>query len=309
MTTFGSLALSGARIVIATLGVVTFVFIAFRIAGDPVAIALPPGTPLDVQEIYRTAWGLDGTLWEQYTRFLGRLARGDLGRSIPFDRPAAEVIAEHLGTTLKLMAGSAVVAAVYGLGAALFFWIAAEKRRFARAADLLGSLSATLFALSDFVLAIIAMVVFGLLLKVSFSPDTGRWNLLIGCLCIGLPFAAYFALISRRLAENHLGDPRVRFFTDAMSTRLSNFHWLFAGALFRQLWSLLLLRFVWLAAGAFLVESVLGIRGMGYLTINSVAQRDLNVVQGVVLLISVLSVVANIVADAIEASTRRAALQ
>jgi peptide/nickel transport system permease protein len=309
MTAFGSLALSGGRIIIATLGVVTFVFVALRVAGDPVAIALPPGTPLDVQEIYRRAWGLDGTLWEQYARFLGRLSRGDLGRSIPFDRPAVYVIAEHLGTTLKLMAGSAVVASVYGFGAALFFWIAAEKRRFARLADLLGSFSAALFALSDFVLAIVAVVVFGLLLKVSFSPETGRWNLVIGCFCIGLPFAAYFALISRRLAENRLRDPRVRFFTDAMSTRSSNFHWLFAGALFRQLWSLLLLRFVWLAAGAFLVESVLGIRGMGYLTINSVAQRDLNVIQGVVLLIAVLSVVANIVADAIETRIRRDLLQ
>ena len=82
-------------------------------------------------------------------------------------------------------------------------------------------------------------------------------------------------------------------------------HGLFLPALLKRLWSLLLLRFVWLAAGAFVVESVLGIRGMGYLTIHSVALRDLNVVQGVVLMIAVLSAVANVVADVIEGRSRK----
>ena len=74
------------RIVLASLGVVTLVFVALRVAGDPVTIALPPGTPLDVREIYRKAWGLDGTLIEQYCHVLARLGQGDLGRSLAFDR-------------------------------------------------------------------------------------------------------------------------------------------------------------------------------------------------------------------------------
>jgi peptide/nickel transport system permease protein len=292
------------RILVASLGVVTIVFFALRVAGDPVAIALPPGTPLDVQELYREAWGLDGSLWEQYTRFLDRLWRGDLGPSIAFDQPAVDVIGEHLGTTLRLMAGAFSVAIAYAYLNALFFWVSVDKRRYARAAGVVGSLNAVLFALSDFVLAILAIVVFGLLLGVSFSPETGRFNLLIGAFCVGLPFAAYFSLVSRRLAEERIRDPRVQFFTDATSTGWANFHLLFVPALMRRLWSLLLLRFVWLAAGTFVVESVLGIRGMGYLTIRSVAQRDLNITQGVVLLVAILSVIANVAADALERSTR-----
>jgi peptide/nickel transport system permease protein len=292
------------RIVLASLGVVTVVFVALRIAGDPVTIALPPGTPLDVREIYRKAWGLDGTLLEQYGQFLLRLSRGDLGRSLAFDRPAAAVIGDYLGTTMMLVFGAALIAASYAYLTALFFWITAEKRRYARLAGLLGSLNAIVFSLSDFVLAILSLIVFGLFLGVSFSPDTGRWNFPIGAFCIGLPFAAYFSLIGRRLAEDHLADPRIRFLTDATSTTFSNFHVLFLPVLVRRCWSLLLLRFVWLAAGTFVVESVLGIRGMGYLTIRSVAQRDLNVTQGVVLLIAILSVVANIVADTIDDRTR-----
>jgi ABC-type dipeptide/oligopeptide/nickel transport system permease component len=304
MTRAGTVAFAVLRIVIASLGVVTLVFFALRVAGDPVAIAMPPGTPLDVQEIYRKAWGLDGSLWEQYMRFIARLWRGDLGPSIAFDRPALEVIGDHLGTTLKLMAGAFAVAVSYAYLNALFFWVSVDKRRYARPAAILGSVNAVLFALSDFVLAILAIVVFGLLLGVSFSPETGRFNLLIGAFCVGLPFAAYFSLVSRRLAQQHIRDPRVQFFTDATSTGRSNFHVLFLPTLMRQLWSLLLLRFVWLAAGTFVVESVLGIRGMGYLTIRSVAQRDLNITQGVVLFIAILSVMANVAADAIEQSTR-----
>ena len=300
MSALRPLGLGLIRIAIAAIGVVTVVFFALRLAGDPVTIALPPGTPLDVRQIYRVAWGLDGPLWQQYLRYLARLAQGDLGRSIAFDRPTTQVIGDHLGVTLRLVAGAAAVGAAYTYFCAVFFWIAAEKRRYARPAHILGSINAVIFSLSDFVLAIAALVVFGLLFGMSFSPDKGQWNLLIGSFCIGLPFAAYFSLISRRLAEDHLGDPRIRFFTDAMSTTWVNFHGLFLPSLLRQLWSLLLLRFVWLAAGAFVVESVLGIRGMGYLTIHSVALRDLNVVQGVVLLIAVLSAVANVVADAIE---------
>ena len=305
MSAARSLALGVLRITVAAIGVVTVVFFALRLAGDPVTIALPPGTPLDVRQIYRVAWGLDGPLWQQYLRYLVRLAGGDLGRSIAFDRPTTQVIGDHLGTTLRLMGGAALVGSVYTYFSAVFFWVAAEKRRYARPAHLLGSLNAIIFSLSDFVLAVAALVVFGLLLGVSFSPDKSQWNLLIGSFCIGLPFAAYFSLISRRLAEDHLGDPRVRFFTDAMSTTWSNFHGLFLPTLLNRLWSLLLLRFVWLAAGAFVVESVLGIRGMGYLTIHAVALRDLNVVQGVVLLIAVLSAVANVVADVIEERSQR----
>ncbi len=305
MNTTRSVGLGILRIVVAAVGVVTVVFFALRIAGDPVTIALPPGTPLDVRQIYRVAWGLDGPLWQQYLRYIARLAGGDLGRSIAFDRPTTQVIGDHLGTTLRLMAGAATVGTVYTYLCAVFFWIAAEKRRYGRAANLLGSLNAVIFSLSDFVLAIAALVVFGLFLGVSFSPDKSQWNLVIGSFCIGLPFAAYFSLISRRLAEDHLNDPRVRFFTDAMSTTWSNFHGLFLPSLLKRLWSLLLLRFVWLAAGAFVVESVLGIRGMGYLTIHSVALRDLNVVQGVVLLIAVLSAVANVVADILEGDRRQ----
>lgn len=301
----GSIAQAVLRIVLASLGVMTVVFVALRIAGDPVTIALPPGTPLDVREIYRKAWGLDGSLGEQYLHFLGRLAEGDLGRSLAFDRPVTELIAEYLGTTLRLVLGAVAIGASYAYLNAVFFWISAEKLRYARVAGALGSLNAIVFSLSDFVLAIVALVVFGLLLGVSFSPDTGRWNFLIGSFCIGLPFAAYFSLISRRLAEDHLKDPRVRFFTDATSTTWSNFHVLFLPTLLKRCWSLLLLRFVWLAAGTFVVESVLGIRGMGYLTIRSVAQRDLNVTQGVVLLIAMLSVIANIVADTIDRGVGR----
>ena len=296
----GSIGQAILRILLASLGVVTVVFVALRIAGDPVTIALPPGTPLDVREIYRKAWGLDGTLVEQYGHFLARLGQGDLGRSLAFDRPATTVISEYLGTTLQLVLGAVVIAVAYAYLNALFFWISAEKQRYARLAGALGSLNAVVFSLSDFVLAIVSLLLFGLLLGVSFSPDTGRWNFLIGSFCVGLPFAAYFALISRRLAEDHLKDPRIRFLTDATSTTVSNFHFLLLPVLLKRCWSLLLLRFVWLAAGTFVVESVLGIRGMGYLTIRSVAQRDLNVTQGVVLLIAILSVVANIVADTID---------
>src|ERR1044071_3401152 len=73
---------------LALFGVVTIVFFALRLSGDPARLLVPEGaTAADIQRV-RDKLGLNASLWHQYTSFLGHAVRGDLGYSYVQNRPA-----------------------------------------------------------------------------------------------------------------------------------------------------------------------------------------------------------------------------
>jgi peptide/nickel transport system permease protein len=100
--------IQGAAVLLLTSAVV---FAGIFAAGDPVRLLIPPdATPAERDEIARRL-GLDRSLPAQYLAFLRNAARGDLGRSFVYNKPALRVVAERFPATLEL-AGSAMFLAV-----------------------------------------------------------------------------------------------------------------------------------------------------------------------------------------------------
>src|SRR5205085_2037960 len=97
-------------------GVATLVFAFLHLVpGDPVEIMLgESAAPADVAPL-RHELGLDRPLAVEYVRFLGRAARGDLGRSIAYRVPVAQVIASRYPATLELAAAAFLIALAAGV--------------------------------------------------------------------------------------------------------------------------------------------------------------------------------------------------
>ena len=121
------------------LGVVTVVFLALRlIPGDPaIALAGEKASAAQIEQM-REALGLNRPLPVQYVEFLGRLARGDLGRSIRTGGDIRSELAENFAPTIELSIAALCIALVVGLPAGI---LAALRRRTAiEYGTMLGSL-------------------------------------------------------------------------------------------------------------------------------------------------------------------------
>jgi ABC-type dipeptide/oligopeptide/nickel transport system permease component len=101
-----------------TLGVVTLIFVLFRLVpGDPALIVAGPNATQAQIDAIRRDLGLHRPLWAQYARFLTDLARGDLGISLSLRQPVTQVLKARLRPTVALMVCSlalAVLVAVPG---------------------------------------------------------------------------------------------------------------------------------------------------------------------------------------------------
>jgi len=100
------------------LGIVTITFFASRVVGDPIAsiVGFKALNQPGVVESAREKWGLDGTLPEQYGRYLQRLVQGDLGTSFTTRRPVLDDIVDRLPATAELTVVAMVLGGVGGIG-------------------------------------------------------------------------------------------------------------------------------------------------------------------------------------------------
>ena len=101
---------------LAIFGVLVIVFVlSHLIPGDPIAAILGPQAPNELIEDLRQRWGLDRPLHEQFIRFVGRLARGDLGTSLATHRPVVQDLREFFPATIELATAAILVGVISGL--------------------------------------------------------------------------------------------------------------------------------------------------------------------------------------------------
>ncbi len=82
---FGFIAIKAARALATLLICVTAVFVVLRMAGDPADMLLPDDTPSEIKAEYRVRWGLEGSIPEQYWRYMAALSRGISASHSPMD--------------------------------------------------------------------------------------------------------------------------------------------------------------------------------------------------------------------------------
>jgi peptide/nickel transport system permease protein len=273
---------------------VTVVFVVLRSAGDPLSQLLPPETPPSVMEEYRVAWGLDRPVYIQYLNFLARAVHGDLGTSFTNDLPVADIIGETLPRTLLLGLSALALASLIGL----VLGIVAAVRRGSRVDRGVMAFAVLGYSMPIFFLGIMMILLFTLQLRL--LPSSGAktwWHLIMPTVTLALPFAGRIARFARTAV---LEVMHRQFIRTAHAKGAGPMRVILQHALPNAMVPLLMFYGIEIGlvlSGAVVTESIFAWPGLGRLLVSSVYMRDLPVVQGVILTITLIIVLSNLAVD------------
>ena len=270
--------------------------------GDPVEAMLGMEVDQATKEGLRHALGLDRPLFMQYAVWIGRAARGDLGRSIRTHQRVSAILGEKLPVTLELTVAASLVGLIIALPAGV---LAAVRRN--SAIDL-GAMGIALAGVSipSFSLGVMLILLFALHWR--WLPSIGYVSLLrdpVGALrhlvlpavTLGLGLAGALTRMVRSGVLEELGQDYVR---TAKAKGLSfpsviNRHVL-RNALLPAL-TVLGVQVSVLLGGAVITEQIFAWPGVGQLAVQAVQSRDYPLLQGTILMIAVLATVVQLGVD------------
>lgn len=274
--------------------VVTFAFLVLRTSGDPVISILGgDAQPFEIEQ-FRRQWGLDQPLIVQYFAYVGQMMTGQFGESLRDHRPAIDIILERAPATLGLGLVAYLIAALVGIPAGI---IAALKR--GGVLDrLIMSVAVFGFALPNFFLGVLMILLFSLVLQVLPSSGTGTiWHFIMPAATLSTFTAGTLARFTRSAMLEVLEKPYMR---SAQAKGVPFLRRVLLHALPNAaipIVTIIGLNLGQLIAGAIVVETVFAWPGIGRLLVSAVSQRDLAVVQGLVMVIALTMVLANLVVD------------
>ena len=274
--------------------VLTFTFVVLRLSGDPATIIMSPDAPPEAIAAFRRAWGLDQPLWHQYLDYFAAVARGDMGQSMRDGRPALALVTERIPATLELALPALTLKLLLGLPAGTY---AALHRNSAIDRGVM-ALAVAGFTVPSFVLGLVLVLVFAVTLGWLPSGGQDSWrSAVLPVITLGLGGAGVLARFTRSAMLEVLGQPYIR----AASAkgvpwpRVVRGHALPNAAVP----TVTIVGFLVgsLIAGSVVVENVFSWPGIGRLLVTAVSNRDLAVVQTILLLVAVTMVGANLLVD------------
>ncbi|SDQ58749.1 ABC transporter permease [Microbacterium sp. cf332] len=242
----------------------------------------------------RAELGLDRPLWEQYLTALGRALVGDFGTSTQTGRPAADLLGEALPPTLALTGFAFVLSIVLGAVLAL----AASLTRTAWLRNLLFSLPPIGVSIPVFWIGLLLLQAFSFQLRLfPAMGDDGFVSLVLPAVTIAIPSGAFIAQLLSRSLRSTLAQPYVEVVRakGAGEARVQ-----FGHALRNAVIPTLTMGGVLvggLLSGAVVTETVFSRLGIGRLVVTAVNNRDVPVVQIVVVFAALVFVVANLLVD------------
>jgi peptide/nickel transport system permease protein len=246
--------------------------------------------------------GLNDPLHQQYGRWISRAVQGDLGHSLVNGRPVAESISARLPITLSLTVGGMLIGVLSGLSTGI-----AAGTHPGSLLDRLSVVVASLgLAVPTFWLAMLLSTWFAIELgwfpAIGYTPlreSLFGWlhSLLLPSLALGLPVSA---LVARQMRSSLLSVMQTPYIRAARAIGLEGWPLIVRHALRNALIPVITIigfEMTRLISGAFLVEQIFALPGIGSLLITAVLERDLPVVQGVVLCIACLVLLINLLVD------------
>jgi peptide/nickel transport system permease protein len=282
------------RAAITIVMVVTFAFVVLRLSGDPAQIIMGADAPPEAVDAFRTAWGLDQPVWLQYFHYFGAILSGDLGRSMRDGRDAIVLVVERIPATLALTLPALAIKLGLGIPAGIY----AALHRDSPIDRTLMILAVAGFTVPSFVLGLLLVLVFAV--QLGWLPSGGQesWrHAILPVVTLGIGGAAVLARFTRSAMLEVLGQPYIRT-ASAKGVTWRNVVW--GHALPNAaIPTVTIVGFMVgsLIAGAVVVESVFSWPGVGRLLVVAVANRDLAVVQCVLLLVAMTMVAANLTVD------------
>jgi peptide/nickel transport system permease protein len=282
------------RAFVTILAVMTFAFLVLRLSGDPAQVLLGPDVPQNIIDDFRADWGLDKPLWQQYLAYLGAIATGDFGLSMRGGAPALDLVLERIPATLMLTIPALLLKLGIGIPAGIY---AALHRNSSidRGVIMLAIMG---FTVPSFVMGLLLVMVFSIQFGLLPSGGFGTWqHAILPAVTISVGGIGLLARFSRSAMIEVMGQPYIRT-AAAKGVKWRNVVW--GHALPNAAVPIVtIVGFMVgaLIAGAVVVETIFSWPGIGRLLIVSVSNRDLAVVQCILLLIAAVMVTANLIVD------------
>jgi peptide/nickel transport system permease protein len=309
--------------IVTLFGVAVVVFLLLRVApGDPIAMMIGAGaSAADIADL-RARYGLDQPLLAQFGIWLTGVMRGDFGVSISLRRDVLELLIERLPATLELAGLACAVAVAIGVTVAV---IGILMRRY-KVEAVLDGVNGLLLAVPDFVWALAFVLILGVLwpvLPLSGRMDpavsapfvtrfyltesvlTGQFalaghilaHMTMPVMALALPLAAVIA----RLLKDGLSEAMVQDYVLLARVKGMSEPRLVLGEALRNAagptLSLAGVQFTFLIGGTVIVERIFAYPGIGSMAIDAVTNRDLPLIQGLVLVFGALFILINLTVD------------
>ncbi|MGN7175993.1 nickel ABC transporter permease [Cytobacillus sp. SAFR-174] len=283
------------QIVPVLLGVTLMVFLIMQmVPGDPAVLVAGEGATDEQVDAIRHDLGLDQPLALQYVSYVGDVVKGDFGESIRTSRPVLDEILVRLPITLELAFWSIVITVVLGV---LIGIIAATKQN---SFTDVGLMMVALLGVSlpNFWLGLMLIIYFSVGLQ--WFPVAG-WgtfsHIILPAITLGTGGAAIVARMTRAsmlevIRQDYIRTAKAK----GVRQRLIIYKHALKNALIPVI-TVVGLQFGALLGGTVLTESVFAINGVGRLIIDAIRMRDLPLVQGSILFVSVLFVIVNLLVD------------
>ncbi|NLS15301.1 ABC transporter permease [Rhizobium sp. P40RR-XXII] len=309
-------------------GVAVIVFVLLRVVpGDPIAMMISPGaSPADIAAL-RAHYGLDASLTTQFWLWLKSVLTGDFGTSISLKRDVLSLLGERLPATLELAFAALALAVLLG-GTVAIVGTLARRTIFEPVID---SLNGLFLAVPDFVWALALVLVLGVLFPL--FPLSGRIDpsidaqfatpfylleslvtlrfgifadisahMVMPVLALGLPLAAIIArVLKAALSEAMVQD----YILLAKLKGMSELRLVLQEALRNAVGPTIALtgvQFTFLIGGTVIVERIFAYPGIGNMAIDAVINRDLPLIQGLVLVFGALFILVNLAVDLLVAA-------
>ncbi|WP_199525758.1 ABC transporter permease [Rhodosalinus halophilus] len=314
--------------IVTLFGVAVVVFVVIRVApGDPIAMMLPPGASEADIERLRGLYGLDKTVVEQFFIWLGGVVQGDFGTSISLRQDVLTIVLGRLPATLELATMALVIACALGLLLAVL----GTRRRGRRAEAAVDLWNGMTLSIPDFLWGLIFILLFAV--AIPLFPVSGRINpqlnpdyvtnflllesilrfdfavtgnllrhMALPALALALPLSAVIAQVLKQSLKEVMGLDYVML---ARAKGFSEFAVIWREALRNAILPTLTLagvQFTFLIGGTVIVEKLFSYEGLGNLAIDAVINRDLPLIQGIVLVFAVLFILINLAVDLLYAT-------
>lgn len=285
--------------ILVLIGVITVTFfINFVLPGDPARLMLGQRADAASVESLRKQLGLDQPAIIQYFSYLGRLSKGDLGRSYSTNRDVLETIADRFPATALLAFTSMAVATFLGIGLGVLSSLKPQSifDTTAMSVALLG------ISLPAFVVGLLIALLFGVVLD--WFPISGYINkgweyLTLPVITLSLRPLSIIARVTRSSMLEVLHQDYIR---TAKAKGLQTSKVIVKHALRNALNPVITTVSAWFAgllAGTFFVEYIFNWPGIGTVTLNAIEKLDYPMIQGTVLFTAVIFVIVNLLVDII----------
>lgn len=272
------------------------------VPGDPARLMLGINATQDAVDALRDQMGLNQPVTERYFRWVGGLLVGDFGRSYTYSVPVIELVAERMAVSLPLAFIALFLSTIIAIPVGLF---AAARRGRVSDTAVMGATQLGI-AIPNFWFALLLVYVFAIALRLVPAGGFPGWGagmgtalkaLILPAIALALPQAAILSRVTRSALLEVLGEDYIR---TARAKGMPRSYVLWRHALRNAMIPVLTimgLQFAFLLAGTIIIENVFYLPGLGRLVFQAITQRDLIVVESIVMLLVATVVVVNLLVD------------